>query len=777
MKDLCKICAGLLLVWLVMIGQQLQAADGDGVYLGSYRIASSQIKPSGAWIPGSLAPANTPLFYASSTPADGTGYWEVRKVANGQYVLRHEKTGLYLTWDNQREDGSYIRRYVALTNQLRGDSSRWTISLLADNSWMIRNVHEPSHLMDLRVDSYVLGTYANEGTPAYNQKFRFYNRSGQAVTAFGTSFAEGVEALSLGGHAPVYDQMSSVYYCTVPDECLKDDAYTATVGFRLKEPYTTLSVDGVEVESGSEYTFRGITGGREKMITLSGNGQEATATVVFTSLPLVEINGTFDETYRDATIRVTEPDVFGADTVMRSRIRWRGATTRSRNKKQYAVKLYDDGGASRDVSFFGLRSDNNWILDGMVIDKSRMRNRVVTDLWNDFARKPYYIEKEPKALTGTRGQYVELFLNGNYAGLYCMTEKIDRKQMKLKKYVSSLGNEGITGLLYKASDWSYSVFMGHDYDSQSYPMTSPVGYSNQKDEWDGYELKYPDIDDGEPVDWRDLYNAVKFVCMATNNEFRQQIADYFDYPVLVDYYVLMEAILSVDNHGKNMYWGIHNRNMDKRLTPALWDLDSTCGRRWDASPVTAEQNYTMYITNYEHGDFNLFRRLKACNVDNFNDSIRYRYKELRNGALHTDSILNRFRAYKEWFDRCGVTEREKMRWTNTDVGSIDLDIEMNYLTDWFTRRLDYVDTQWSIASLPDLPSTGIDRPEDTASLLRVYAGASGELVVETERPQEVTVYDAGGRMVRREFVGGGTTVLPGLARGMYIVGKQKIAIK
>lgn len=253
------------------------------------------------------------------------------------------------------------------------------------------------------------------------------------------------------------------------------------------------------------------------------------------------------------------------------------------------------------------------------------------------------------------------------------------------------------------------------------------------------------------------------------------VCDYFDYPVMVDYYILMETILSADNHGKNMYWGIHNRNMDKRLTPALWDLDSTCGRRWDASPMEAEQNYTNYITYHEHGDFNLFRRLKVCNVNNFNDSIRYRYKALRKTVLHTDSILARFQAYKDCFDRSGVSEREKMRWTNTDIGTIDLDVEMEYLTDWFTRRMAYIDEQWRIDDLPE-PADGIDAPE-SALTLQAYAGDRGMMVLVAEVPQTVVVYDLGGRVVRSESIPAGTTILSGLVKGMYIVSGRKVMIQ
>lgn len=43
-----------------------------------------------------------------------------------------------------------------------------------------------------------------------------------------------------------------------------------------------------------------------------------------------------------------------------------------------------------------MRSDNNWILDAMAVDRARMRNRVSTDLWLAFSTKPYHAAYTPK---------------------------------------------------------------------------------------------------------------------------------------------------------------------------------------------------------------------------------------------------------------------------------------------------------------------------------------------------------------------------------------------
>lgn len=115
-----------------------------------------------------------------------------------------------------------------------------------------------------------------------------------------------------------------------------------------------------------------------------------------------------------------------------SGIKVRGASASTYPKKAYSVELQDESGEETDASLLNLREDGDWILDAMYIDHARMRNRLCTDIWNSFNSVPHK-EKEPEAINGTRGYFVEVILNQKYNGLYCFTEKVDRKQLKLKK--------------------------------------------------------------------------------------------------------------------------------------------------------------------------------------------------------------------------------------------------------------------------------------------------------------------------------------------------------
>ena len=533
-----------------------------------------------------------------------------------------------------------------------------------------------------------------------------------------------------------YVESLGLYLCSISLKHFGTD-FTDIVSYTSNEGYGDMVIDGTPVANGSTYTFANVSAGKTYNISFSNGNQIIEMPVTFTSLPVVQLTGDFGYNYNEGYIRVAQPNKKGGE-LLNMKAKWRGGITNTsgKNKRNYHVKLLDEEGNKLEKRYFDIRKDNSWILESCQVDMSRIRNRVLTDLWNDYCVMPYYFDQEPEALTGTRGRFVELVLNDEYRGIYCMTENMDRKQMKLKKYDED--TKEVHGQLWKSKDWSYAVFMGHYSDNNYYPGTSPSGYSNNSESWDSYNLKYPDFEDVNPTDWSVLYNAVDFVCTASDDEFRAHIGEYFDLPVVIDYYILMETILSTDNHGKNMFFGVYDKQVDKKITLSVWDMDATCGQRWSdqyyhQSFLGPEQDYAQFITSYEHGDYNLFRRLRNTNAENFNLKVRKRYRELRQDNLDTDSILRRFQNYFNEFKTAGADKREYNKWSyNSDVSGLELNFgaEFDYLTDWFIRRMIYLDDiRFDIKSLPlngDANGDGVVSVADVTALVNKILGRTQE---------------------------------------------------
>ena len=515
--------------------------------------------------------------------------------------------------------------------------------------------------------------------------------------------------VTIDGRGLAYAESIDTYLCTLPLEHFGTD-YTATISYTPKEGASQLRIVGQTVAPDATYTFRSVSAGRTYLFSITqADGTVLSKKVTFTSLPVVKLYGSFSDNYSDGHIIVHEPDQ-PMPQMLNMKAKWRGGITNQadKHKRNYHVKLKDANGEKLEQKFFGLRNDNSWILEACQVDMSRIRNRVLTDLWNDYSTPPYYIDKEPKALTGSRGQFVELILNDEYRGIYCMTENMDRKQMKLMKYDEE--TQTVHGQLWKSKDWTYATLMGTQPDGHYQPKDYLSNTNEWSDMWDQYQVKYPDIDDVQPTDWSALYAAVNFVCTTSDDLFKHYAGDYFDMPLVMDYYILMETILATDNHGKNMFFGIYDRQKSPKITLGVWDMDATCGQRWSdayyhSNIMRPEQDYCTYIATQEHGNYNLFKRLRDTNYDNFEMRVRLRYRDLRQSFLATESILERFRTYLREFKTCGADQREYARWNgDSDISgrTLNFDTEMDYIEDWFTRRMNYLDTErFDIASLPE----------------------------------------------------------------------------
>lgn len=606
---------------------------------------------------------------------------------------------------------------------------------------------------------------------------------GSTPTTF--NFTSAIDSLRLANKQLVYDKRSKGYFYPLPSPLRNGGDFTAELTWKLKSGYDSLSVNinGIARDSIThEITIPSPTCETTYPIQLvdSAGTVRATTTLQFTYLPLVEVdvstcNGNY---YTQGTIRVTYADIAGHDSTYIAAYKWRGATAQGYSKKAYAIKLRDANGNSVDRSFFGLRSDNNWILDAMATDNACMRNRVSTDLWNDFSTKPYYADRESKVRTGTRGKFVEVFYNGSYHGIYCMTEKMDRKQLKLEKYVSAAesttGAEEIHGVLYKASQWSYEVFMGHEQDREVFPLTNPSSYSNTlgTETWGSFELKYPDYEE-EAVDWEPLYNAVKFVATSNQLPFEQGVKNYFDYPMLKDYYLFIDLLLATDNHGKNMFYYAYDKQGEEGnlLGLAPWDLDGVFGQRWDKSTSytsDATQDLDEFLWKYEHGQVTYFYRLNQSTTLNWSEELAARYAELRPTYFEPENLANRFADYASLFEDSYAISREEERWPTIHAS---ISSSVSYAEEWVQSRVAALDEKYGF----DPVASSINEAQSEAYF--EVLGADGSIAINTGKAQTVKVYGLDGKLVRATELNRGFNTIDGLSGGIYIVNGEKVLVK
>lgn len=395
----------------------------------------------------------------------------------------------------------------------------------------------------------------------------------------------------------------------------------------------------------------------------------AVAASLSAQLPQISLTGDFCDTLRVGRMQIVDEQ--GDTATFCIRAKWRGASALSHTKKSFTVKLYDEQDEKLDSALLGMRSDNTWALDAMAVDKARMRNRVSFDLWNDFAAENY-IKKEydDRSMNGIHGRFVEVTLNGDYQGLYNFTEKIDRKQLRLKKFKE---DGTIRGLLYKAIDFRGTNFGCCD------------DYDNASPTWMGWESKYPDAEEDGMTDYAPLAEAITFVMNASTKDFCKYVDEVFDLPVWNDYFLFINVIYAIDNYAKNTYVYLYDETKTKKLGIAPWDLDCTWGRSYDASETATDATLFYHILN---------SRLNKEYPD-YIEHVAARYFEFRKTIFDADSLKRRFTDYYDQLAACGAIEREEARWQGVDGLTLNIREEMDYISEYIDKHLAFEDDLWA----------------------------------------------------------------------------------
>ena len=463
---------------------------------------------------------------------------------------------------------------------------------------------------------------------------------------------------------------------SLPQSAFGDD-FTAQVQVDTASHWHNITVAGQPLTS-NPVTFSDVIGDKVYIVMAIEDGKQVVKRLMFTFLPIMSIDGEMGYEVADTHVTLMDPD--GAtDEGMRALVKWRGGytNTEGRHKRNYSIKFIDENGDKQNRKLLGLRRDNHWKLDAGQVDLSRVRNRFATDLWLDMAREPYYYDQAPDALLGARGKMVEVFAGGRYMGIYSLMESIDRKQLQLRKYDED--THLIHGMLWNAAEWSKVA-----------EFKQYVPYNNNSPNYDTFVVEYPEFEEVHPTHHEDLYNAVKFVATSEVDSYNAHAHEYFDMPVLIDYAIFIQFLISVDNGVNNIYWAIYDREVDKRLTLAAWDLDWSLGTNRDSLDFRGGRAEPDHDFKFSSREFNMFKDPECI----YHDVMIKRYWQLRKSWLSEQNLADRLNALVNPLVESGAVAREEARWTgDSDINGLPLDIvgEKDYIIDWIHKRLTHLD--------------------------------------------------------------------------------------
>lgn len=392
-------------------------------------------------------------------------------------------------------------------------------------------------------------------------------------------------------------------------------------------------------------------------------------------------------------------------------IKCQGSSSMTYPKKNFTLKFYKDSSLTEKMKFNFLNwgNQNKFCAKANWVDTLHLRNLVCAKLGYDMVKSRPNSEFKTNLLTAPRGGLVDgfpisIYLNGEFYGIYTMNIPKDDWTFNMD-----------------SNNPNHMVLCGETNNDKNMSKISSCQF---REPWSGTDGDDWSVEVGTLTDaLKNSFNrCINFVMTASDSEFKNNIANYFDLYSLIDYYILVGYSCDVDSMARNMlmitYDGVH-------WGAGAYDLDTTFGTETGGGIANS---YTTldWDTGYHENNSLLFKRLR----ENFVSELKARYNELRENELNiTNTILHAEEIYDAITDRMFEDEHEK--WTNLPSVATNT---MTRFRKFVKDRTDYMDTRYNNMTVP-VACTSLKLNKSTIELVNV--GAT-ETLIPTILPSNCT---------------------------------------
>lgn len=387
----------------------------------------------------------------------------------------------------------------------------------------------------------------------------------------------------------------------------------------------------------------------------------------------------------------------------------RGNNTFSYRKKPYQLKLEEK------TDFCGMGAGKTWLLLANWIDLSLLRNQIVLDLCQEIGI-PSAVECKP----------IDLYINGNYNGLYLLTEKIQINKARID--ITNLEEEN--ELLNGENMTVYGTF-----DEETPDLLSIRGYELPEDPDDitgGYILEMEksyryreNIDNGfktsgsicvtikEPSQasraqvlyignlFNDFHNAIRAKDGA-NPDTGIHYSDYIDITSFARKFLIEEFSKNYDAQASSQFFYKDSDDVDTRIYAGpCWDYDLSMGNIRNGSFYNGSLPTGEYVTA-SASKANLYWLLNKH--DDFNQALKSEYNAHMRLALQiiTGKAEAPEGSYVKSFDEyvAAIEDSAAMNFARWPAGNVkgyytgsgrNFKDSCKYLLNWMTKRLAYMD--------------------------------------------------------------------------------------
>jgi len=370
----------------------------------------------------------------------------------------------------------------------------------------------------------------------------------------------------------------------------------------------------------------------------------------------------------------------------------RGSSSQALPKKPYGLStLSDDGLENDNVELLGMPKENDWILNSFAFDDSMMRDYIS------------YTMARQMGQYATDLKYCEVIVNGDYRGLYALSEKIKRDGDRVD--IAKLSDDENT-----FPEVTGGYLMQTDRPSEEDPE---AWYNNGA----GYIHEKPNSD--EITANQSGYIESVFINLdqtAQNSDIISGYPSVIDVPSFVDYMLVAEMASNVDAYALSTYY--HKDRGGKLRAGPVWDYNLTYGNDlFDAFETYYDRSFTdVWQFNFSNVGANFWGDLFA--EPTFKCYLSKRFDELSQVGepLNYDYISDLIDSTTALISEALVREDE--RWDTID----DFPGEITNMKSWIQERITWMTnnlgdfSSCNMVQTPSLVITKIDyNPQETAA--------------------------------------------------------------
>lgn len=340
-------------------------------------------------------------------------------------------------------------------------------------------------------------------------------------------------------------------------------------------------------------------------------------------------------------------EAFSYDNV---EIKGRGNTTWNQEKKPYQIKF------AKNVDLLGLGKAKKWVLLANALDKSFLRNDAAL-LLAEMLEMPY----------NNRGDFVELYINDDYRGLYYLVQKIEIA----KGSVDLRGGNGILfeldSLHRNEDEPCYETYLG-----ECLILKDLVVDKEENKE---------EIADGFLTDLNDAEKAIK------EGDYERGV-ELLDVISFAKYYLVSEFTVNPDAYSTSFY--LYRNDDGKIAAGPVWDLDLSMANRewvWQVDDRLFSPYEDMIKRREAFGEDGLDEDLSISKliyylVDliEFRREVEQIYQEKMAGR--GEEFIRRINEKAKEIDRAARADEEK--W-----GRMDYEHELIEMKNWIRKRYEH----------------------------------------------------------------------------------------